>query len=51
MVRPPGTAATTGRRDFLDGPILDFSLGGSWVILPVLRADGAVGYARERPEV
>ena len=37
-------------KDFRDGPILDFSLGGSWVILPILRADGAVGYARERPE-
>ena len=37
-------------KDFLDGPILDFTLGGSWVILPILRADGAAGYARERPE-
>ena len=37
-------------RDFLDGPVLDFSLGGSWVILPILRADGAAGYARERPK-
>ena len=37
-------------RDFLDGPILNFSLGGSWVILPILRADGTAGYARERPE-
>ena len=36
-------------KDFLDGPILDFTLGGSWVILPILRADGAAGYARERP--
>ena len=37
-------------KDFLDGPILDFTLGGSWVILPILRADGAAGYARERPK-
>ena len=37
-------------RDFLDGPILDVTLGGSWVILPILRADGAAGYARERPK-
>ena len=37
-------------RDFLDGPILDVTLGGSWVILPILRADGAAGYASERPE-
>ena len=36
-------------RDFLDGPVLNFTLGGSWVILPILRADGAAGYARERP--
>ena len=36
-------------KDFLDGPVLDFSLSGSWVILPILRADGAAGYARERP--
>ena len=37
-------------RDFLDGPVLNFSLSGSWVILPILRADGAAGYARERPK-
>ena len=37
-------------RDFLDGPVLNFTLGGSWVILPILRADGAVGYAHERPK-
>ena len=37
-------------KDFLDGPILDFTLRGSWVILPILRADGTAGYARERTE-
>ena len=37
-------------RDFLDGPILDFSLSGSWVILPILRAEGGAGYGRERPK-
>ena len=37
-------------RDFLDGPILDFTLGGSWVILPILRVDGAAGYASQRPK-
>ena len=37
-------------RDFLDGPIVDVTLGGSWVILPILRADGAAGYASERPK-
>ena len=35
-------------KDFLDGPVLDFSLSGSWVILPILRADGAAGYDRVR---
>ena len=37
-------------KDFLDGPIVDVTLGGSWVILPILRADGAAGYASERPK-
>ena len=36
-------------KDFLDGPVLNFSLSGSWVILPILRADGAAGYDRVRP--
>ena len=36
--------------EFLDGPILDVALGGSWVILPILRADGVAGYARGRPK-
>ena len=38
------------KRTFLDGPVLDFSLGGAWVITPTLRADAAAGYGRERPE-
>ena len=33
----------------LDGPILDLSLGGSWVVTPTVRLNGAVGYGRERP--
>ena len=37
-------------RTFLDGPVLDFSLGGTWVITPTVRADAAAGYGRERPE-
>ena len=37
-------------RTFLDGPVLDFSLGGAWVITPTLRADAAAGYGRESPE-
>ena len=34
----------------LDGPVLDLSLTGSWVAAPTVRLDGAVGYARVRPE-
>ena len=34
----------------LDGPVLDVSLGGSWVITPTVRAEASVGYGRERPE-
>ncbi len=37
-------------RRFLDGQVLDFSLGGAWVITPILRADATAGYGRERPE-
>ena len=37
-------------RDALDGPVLDVSLGGSWVITPTVRAEASAGYGRERPE-
>ena len=37
-------------RKFLDGPVADLSLTGSWVIAPTLRANSAVGYGRERPK-
>ena len=37
-------------RTSLDGPVVDLSLGGAWVITPTLRADAAAGYGRERPE-
>ena len=37
-------------RDHLDGPIADVTLSGSWVVRPTMRADGAFGYSRERPE-
>ena len=33
----------------LDGPVLDISLGGAWVITPTVRADLSLGYGRERP--
>ena len=38
------------RRDFLDGPVVDASLSGSWVVLPTVRAEGAAGWGRERAE-
>ena len=34
----------------LNGPVLDVSLGGSWVITPTVRAEASVGYRRVRPE-
>ena len=37
------------RRDHLNGPVIDISLGGTWTISPILRADSAIGYSRERP--
>ena len=33
-----------------DGPAVDVSLGGSYVITPTVRADLSFGYGRERPE-
>ena len=35
---------------WLDGPIMDASLRGSWVVTPTVRADLSAGYARERSE-
>ena len=38
------------RRDnTLDGPLVDVSLGGTWIVSPILRADSSVGYSQERP--
>ena len=37
-------------QDHLDGPVLDASLGGAWVVAPTVRADAALGWGRERPE-
>ncbi|MDD9990743.1 MAG: surface lipoprotein assembly modifier [Rhodospirillales bacterium] len=37
-------------RPWLDGPIMDASLRGSWVVTPTVRADLSAGYAEERPE-
>ena len=33
----------------LDGPVLDLSVGGRWVVTPTLRVDGSVGYGSARP--
>ena len=37
-------------RTHLDGPILDASLGGAWVVTPTVRADAALGWGQERPK-
>ena len=48
-----GRASWHGRRHrtrtSLDGPVMDISLGGAWVITPTVRADASAGYGRERP--
>ena len=35
---------------YRDGPIMDASLRGSWVVTPTVRADLSAGYAQERPK-
>ena len=37
-------------RTFLDGPAMDASLSGAWVVTPTVRADAALGWGREQPE-
>ncbi len=37
-------------RSHLDGPIMDASLRGSWVVTPTVRANLSAGYGQERPE-
>ena len=37
-------------RMFLDGPVVDASLSGAWVVTPTVRADAALGWGREQPE-
>ena len=34
----------------LDGPTMDVSLGGAWVVTPTVRAEAAAGWGRDRPE-
>ena len=36
-------------RTLLDGPVMDASLRGVWVVSPTVRADLSLGYGRERP--
>ena len=36
--------------DHLDGPVMDASLGGAWVVTPTVRADAGLGWGRQRPE-
>ena len=48
------TRASWHQRDYrssedLDGPLVDVSLGGTWTISPILRANSSVGYSEERP--
>ncbi len=37
-------------RPWLDGPIMDASLRGSWVVTPTVRADLSGGYGQGRPD-
>ena len=37
-------------RSWLDGPVMDASLRGTWVVTPTVRADFSGGYGEERPE-
>ena len=34
--------------EFLDGPVLDFSLDSTWLITSIIKAEVAAGYAQER---
>ena len=37
-------------RPTLDGPVMDASLSGFWVVTPTLRAELSAGYGQERPQ-
>ena len=34
----------------LDGPTMDVSLGGAWVVAPTVRAEASAGWGQDRPE-
>ena len=38
-------------RTLLDGPVMDISLGGAWVVTPTVRTDAELGWGQERPEL
>ena len=38
-------------QDHLDGPVMDASLSGAWVVTPTVRADAGLGWGRQRTEV
>ena len=35
---------------YLDGPVMDASLSGAWVVTPTVRADAGLGWGRQRTE-
>ena len=37
--------------NILDGSVFDVSLDGTWVVLPILQANGAIGYAEEYTDI
>ena len=37
-------------RTYLDGPVMNVALDGSWVVTPTIRADVGLGWGREHPE-
>ena len=37
-------------RGHLDGPVLDLTLGGAFVVTPTVRVEAELGWGRERPE-
>ena len=37
-------------QDHLDGPVMDASLSGAWVVTPTVRADAGLGWGRQRTE-
>ena len=46
-----GRRYRTRARSYLNGPVLDASLRGAWVVTPTVRAELSGGYGRERPRV